>query len=174
MEDGVSRNYYWRVDAIALERTRSKIKYLVQDGFENDILSEEEYNAMIADEKDAAKFYCTFKVYKKHEPMTAPPPPPRPIVSGSGSVTENIAAFVDYHVKDTAKEHHSYLQDTPDFLRYIERINHGPALENNQVLVTWDVVGLYNNILHEEVLDSMKEGLDERNNPDVPTDILIK
>ena len=95
-------------------------------------------------------------------------------MSGSGSVTENIAAFVDYHVKDTAKEHQSYLQDTPDFLRYIERINQGPALENNQVLVTWDVVGLYNNILHEEGLESMKEGLDERNNPEVPTDFLIK
>ena len=172
MENGVSRNYYCRVDEMELERTKSKIKHLVQDGFENEILSEEEYNAMIADDKDAAKFYCTFKVHKKHEPMTAPPP--RPIVSGSGSVTENIAAFVDYHVKDAAKEHHSYLQDTPDFLRYIERINQGPALENNQVLVTWDVVGLYNNILHEEGLDSMKEGLDERNNPEVPTDFLIK
>jgi hypothetical protein len=45
----------------------------------------------LADDKDAAKFYCTFKVHKKHEPMTAPPP--RPTVSGPGSATENIAAF---------------------------------------------------------------------------------
>ena len=26
---------------------------------------------MLADEKDAAKFYSTFKVHKSHEPMTA-------------------------------------------------------------------------------------------------------
>ena len=104
---------------------------------------------MIADDKDAAKFYCNFKVHKEHEPMTAPPP--RPIVSGSGSVTENIAAFVDHHVKDVSKQHQSYLQDTPDFLRYIKQINDGPALEANQILVTWDVVGLYSNIPHDEV-----------------------
>ena len=52
------------------------------------ILSKEESDAMIADDKDAAKFYCTFKVHKKHEPMTAPPP--RPIVSGSGSVPKTL------------------------------------------------------------------------------------
>ena len=114
MDDGVSKQYYSRVDEMELERTKSKIRNLVQEGIENDILSKEESDAMIADEKDAAKFYCTFKVHKKHEPMTAPPP--RPIVSGSGSVTENIATFVDHHVKDISKEHHSYLQDTPTFL----------------------------------------------------------
>ena len=72
---------------------------------------------MSADDKDPAKLYCTFKVHKKHEPMTAPPP--RPIVSGSGSVTENIGAFVDHHIKDIAKQHQSYLQDTPDILRFV-------------------------------------------------------
>ena len=172
MEDGVSRNYYCRVDAMELERTKSNIKHLVQDGFENYILSEEEYNAMIADEKDAAKFYCTFKVHKKHEPMTAPPP--RPIVSGSGSVTENIATFVEYHIKDIAKEHEAYLQDTPDFLRYVEKVNNEQGLEDDHILVTWDVVGLYNNILHEEGLESLNEALETRNNPKVPTDYLIK
>ena len=86
------------VDNIELEKTKSKIRNIVQEGLENDILSKEEHDAMIADDREAAKFYCTFKVHKKHEPMTAPPP--RPIVSGSGSVTENIAAFVDHHIKD--------------------------------------------------------------------------
>ena len=55
---------------------------------------------MLADDREAANFYCNFKVHKKHEPMTAPPP--RPIVGGSGSVTENVAAFVDNHIKDLA------------------------------------------------------------------------
>ena len=97
---------------------------------------------MLEDDKEAAKFYCNFKVHNKHEPMTAPPP--RPIVSGSGSVTENVVAFVDHHIKDISRQHPSYLQDNPDFLRYIERINQGPALEDDQILVTWDVVGLVN------------------------------
>ena len=72
--------------------------YVVQEKWDNDILSKEEYEAMIADVKEAAKFDCTFKVHKSNEPMTAPPP--RRIVSGSGSGTGNIAAFVDHHIKD--------------------------------------------------------------------------
>ena len=172
MDDGVSKQYYSRVDEMELERTKSKIRHLVQEGIENDILSKEESDAMVADEKDAAKFYCTFKVHKKHEPMNAPPP--RPIVSGSGSVTENIAAFVDHHVKNVSKEHHSYLQDTPDFLRYIEGVNQGPGLEDDQILVTWDVVGLYNNILHEEGLRSLEEALDGPISPEIPTEYLVK
>ena len=172
LSDGESKKYYCRVDNMDLEYTKVKIRNLVQEGLDNDILSKEEYTAMLADEKEAAKFYCTFKVHKKHEPMTAPPP--RPIVSGSGSVTENIATFVEYHIKDIAKEHEAYLQDTPDFLRYVEKVNNEQGLEDDHILVTWDVVGLYNNILHEEGLESLNEALETRNNPKVPTDYLIK
>ena len=172
MDTGESKRYYVEVENIELERTKSKIKHLVQEGLENDILTKEEYEAMLADDKDAAKFYCIFKVHKEHEPMTAPPP--RPIVSGSGSATENIAEFVEYHINDISKEHKSYIQDTPDFLRYIEKINQGPRLEDDQILVTWDVVGLYNNILHEDGLESLQEGLDSRQNPEIPTDYLVK
>ena len=93
-----------------------------------DILAEDEYSAMKSDEKDAAKFYCTFKVHKDHAPMTAPPV--RPIISSSGSVTENTAAYVEYHIKDVAKLHHSYLQDTPDLLRCIQIVNGVPAQED--------------------------------------------
>ena len=172
MNNGDSKQYYLRVNEIELEKTKSKIRNIVQEGLDNKILSKEEYEAMLAEDKEAAKFYCTFKVHKDHQPMTAPPP--RPIVSGSGSATENIAAFVEYHIKDISKQHQSYLQDTPDFLRYIENINKGPELENNQILVTWDVVGLYNNIPHEEGLESLKEGLEQRNTPEIPTDYLVR
>ena len=34
--------------------------------------------------------------------------------------------------------------------------------------------GLYNNILHEDGLESLQEGLDSRNNPEIPTDYLVK
>ena len=53
--------------------------------------------------------------HKNHEVGKAPPE--RPIISVNGSVTENISAFVDYHIKSLAIQHFSYLKDTPDFLR---------------------------------------------------------
>ena len=172
MEDGTNKKYYSLVEEIELERTKFKIRNLIEEGLEKEILAEDEYSAMKPDEKEAAKFYCTFKVHKDHAPMTAPPV--RPIVSSSGSVTENTAAYVEYHIKDVAKLHPSYLQDTPDFLRYIQKVNDGPALEDDHILVTWDVTGLYNNILHEEGLESMEQALNSRTNPEIPTDYLVK
>ena len=50
----------------------------------------------------------------------------------------------------------------------------GPALEDDHILVTWDVTGLYNNILHEEGLESMEQALNSRTNPEIPTDYLVK
>ena len=116
MEDKTSKKYYTLVEDIELERTKFKIRNLIEEGLEKEILAEDEYSAMKPDDKDAAKFYCTFKVHKDHAPMTAPPV--RPIVSSSGSVTENTAAYVEYHIKDVSKLQSapSYLQYTPDFL----------------------------------------------------------
>ena len=68
-------------------------------------------------DKGPAKFYEIFKVHKSHTPGKAPPE--RPIISASGSITENIALFVENHLKDLANKHSTYLQDTPDFLRMI-------------------------------------------------------
>ena len=67
---------------------------------------------MNVEDKKAGRFYCNFKVHKQHDHI----PPPRPIVSGSGSFAENVGIFVDHHIKHIATEHKTYLQDTPDFL----------------------------------------------------------
>ena len=58
MGDGEVNKYYLMVDDIELEKTKSKIRNIVQEGLENDILSKEEHDAMIADDREAAKFYC--------------------------------------------------------------------------------------------------------------------
>ena len=77
-------------------------------------------------------------------------PPPRPIISGSGSITENASLYVQHHIKDVSRSHSSYLEDTPDFLRAIEKINEGPNLPVNALLVTMDATYLYDNIPNDE------------------------
>ena len=99
-------------------------------------------------------------------------PPPRPINSGSGSITENISLFVNSHIKDLANKHPSYLQDTPDFLREIENINSGPKLPENVLLVGIDATGLFTNIPHEDRTRSMKEAIEERTDKTVPTELM--
>ena len=60
----------------------------------------------------------------------------RPIVSGSGSLTEGIATYVEHFIKDSYTSHETYLLDTYDLLRDIECIKRGPNLNKGAVLVT--------------------------------------
>ena len=114
-------------------------------------------------------FYRNSQVHKQHEHS----PQTRPLISGSGSITENIAIFVEHHLKHIANKHDTYLQDTPDFLRRVEEINQGPRLDPKIVLCTWDEVGLFTNIAHDEGIEVMQEKHDKRSNPKVPTDFLV-
>ena len=87
---------------------------------------------MNADDKDKGWFYCNFKVHKEHNNI----PPPRPITSCSGSITENIGTFIEYHIKKIATTHEAYIEDTQDFLRVIDKINKGPKHHPKTMLVT--------------------------------------
>ena len=115
---------------------------------------------MLADYKQSGRFYCNFKVHKPHEPNTRPPE--RPIISGSGSITEGIGTVVNHYIKDIGTQHESYIKDIRDFLRLIDQINRGPKVKSNVMLVTMNVIGLLTNIAHEEGIKCMKEQLDKR------------
>ena len=140
-QDGSSSRFYIRVENQKLEETKNKIINLVQEGYDNQILSKQEYEAMNDISDNPGKFYCTFKVHKQHDEGTTPPV--RPISSGSGSMYENIGKYLEHHIKDIAKEYPAYLQDTLDFLRNIETINEGELLPENAMLVTMDVSSLF-------------------------------
>ena len=170
--DGSTDPYYEKVEESKLTEIKDDIKHLLEEGYENEYLTKSEFEAMDPTSKGAAKFYQIFKVHKKHQaPET---PPERPIISASGSVTENLGLFVEHYIKDLANKHPSYLQDTPDFLRMVEERNKGPPLPPHAVLVTVDVSALYTNIPQEEGLECVREALYSRNNPKVPTEYIIR
>ena len=85
--------YYKKVEDIELDRAKARIKNTLEEALENNIITEEEFRALNPDDKNPSKFYCNFKIHKPHAFMTTPPP--RPIISGSGSITENIGIFVE-------------------------------------------------------------------------------
>ena len=66
----------------------------------------------------------------------------------------------------------SYLQDTPDLLRQIEKMNETP-LPAGAFAVSIDVVGLYQNIPHEEGINYFGEALNTRKDQTIPTDFLV-
>jgi hypothetical protein len=171
-DNGDTKQYYRRVEDTSLEIAKMKIKLILEEGYNNNIITHEEFNAMNPDDNDAAKFYCNFKVHKEHTPMTAPPP--RPIISGSNSITKNIGHFVEFYINDLANKHDSYLQDSPDFLRYINKINNETILEDNVILVTLDVKALFTNIIHKEGLNSLEKALESRINKEIPSGFIIR
>ena len=153
-----NKPYYTEVNDIALDIAKNKIKNVLDKGLEEESISKSEYDAMIAENKKPGRFYCNLKVHKPHDHI----PPPRPIISGSESITENIGTFVEHHIHDEATKHKAFLQDTPHFLRIIERINKGEKLHPKTMAVTMDVTSLYTNIIHKEGLSSLQNTLQKR------------
>jgi len=162
--------YYTQVDALEVERSKAQIENTLLEALKDNIISQDEFHAMNPKDKEPGRFYCNFKVHKKHEHGQTPPE--RPIISGSGSLTEGIGMYVNHHIKETGTKHPTYLQDTSDFLRIIEEINDGPKLPSNALIATLDVHTLFTNIAHEEGLACTKKQLDKRIDQKIPTDFL--
>ena len=159
--------YYSKVDDLSVERAKHKIREVLEEGLEHGHITKHEFNAMLADDKMPGKFYSNFKVHKPDIPV-------RPILSTCGSLTEGLATYVEHHISPIANTHDTYLQDTPDFLRTIVKINKGPNLSQNAILVTLDVKALYTNIKHEDGLQCLQKQLQEKSQPEVPQTFIMK
>ena len=167
-----NKKFYQKVNQLKLDEAKQEIKKVLEEAHDNEIITKDEYDAMNPDSKGLGKFYGTFKVHKEHTEGTAPPL--RPIVSGCGSVTENIGVFVEHFLKNVATHHESYLQDTPSFLRYVEELNSEGKLPKSALLVTVDVSSLYTNINHLDATNTAREALSERETKEVPTELLVR
>ena len=101
-----------------------------------------------------ARFYLLPKIYKRLNNV-----PGRPVISNCGYHTENISAFLDFHLKPLAQAVKLYIKDTKDF--FIKLCSF-PKLPGNIILWTVDVVGLYQNNPYEEGLSVLRKRLDNR------------
>ena len=70
--------HYEKVNSSVVQEAKSKIKSIWDEGYDNLIISKEEYEAMDPTDKNPSKFYCTFKVHENHKEGEAPPE--RPII----------------------------------------------------------------------------------------------
>ena len=111
-----------------------------------------------------ARFYLLPKIHKRLHDV-----PGRPVISNCGYYTENISAFLDFHLQPLAQAVKSYIKDTKDFLNKLRSL---PKLPSDIILCTVDVVGLYPNIPHEEGLSALRKRLDNRKEKYISTDTL--
>ena len=165
--DGTESPYYREASEEDLEAAKAAILNVLNDALEQEIITKKEYEAMDPTSKGVGRFYQNFKLHKAHEGI----PPERPIVSASGSITENLSHFVQHYIRDLATTHESYIQDTPDLLRELDKLENIP---DNAILLTVDVTALYTNIQKEDALVSVEKLLEARQDKSMPTDFLIK
>ena len=117
-------------------------------------ISDETLDYFLISNPKLGRFYLLPKIHKRLCNV-----PERPVISNSGYYTENISAFLEYHLKLISQKVKSYLKDKIDFLRKLDAL---PSLPEDTILCTIDIVGLYRNIPHEDGLPAMGKALDER------------
>ena len=93
---------------------------------------------------DPPRIPVSYTLTKIHKPT--PVGRRRPIISRCSGPTERISAFVDHLIQLIAQLQASYLEDTTDFINFIERIK----LPKSAILVSMDVTSLYTNIPQRE------------------------
>ena len=169
---GQHQEYYDKIDKTTFNKAANKIIDTIDESFDNEIIDTEEHKAMAPEGKPPGKFYCTFKVNKVS--CEGKMPTVRHIISGSGSLKENIGTYAEHHLKKLANTHYTYLRDAPDFVCHIENINSKETLPANAIMVTVDVSALYTNIPRSEGLQYCREELNERGNKDIPTEYLVR
>ena len=97
--------------------------------------------------------------------------PGRPFISNCGFYTENISAFLDFHLQPLTREVKSYIKDTNDFLKKLRSLTDLPS---DIILCSVDVVGLYPNIPHDEGLSALQKRLELRRDKKVSTSTLVE
>jgi hypothetical protein len=163
--------YYEKITEKYLTKAKKEIEVTLKKAYETKQITKDEEKSMSTKEKGPGKLYQLFKLHKKHEAPNLPAG--RPVISGCNSFTENMSLFVDYHAKHLVPKIPSYLQDTPDLLRKLERWK-DVTIPEDVFPVSIDVVGLYTNIPHNEGTETFRNALEKREDKAVTTDLLVE
>ena len=162
-------NFYYQVPEDQTLIFKKELDKLLSDQFKNASLPPDlRKSDLITRFPTEGRFYTLPKIHKQERP-----PPGRPIVSASGTITEAASAFADHHLKPLVPQLPSFIQDTTHFLQKLEVIKKS-TLPPGTLLITLDVSSLYTNIPHEEGLRASEHFLNKRKNTTIPTDFLIK
>ena len=161
------KNVYEEISGDVISPLVKIIKYhLANVKSRGDVSGETTMDYFMVNNPRIGRFYLLPKIHKRLDGV-----PGRPVISNCGYFTENISAFLDHHLQPLARQVKSYLRDTNDFLKNLREL---PALPNNALLCTVDVIGLYPNIPHDDGLAALKNALDKRIDQSISTESLLE
>ena len=114
----------------------------------------------------SAQFYLLLKNHKRLENV-----PGQPVISNCRFYTENISAFLDFHLQPLAGEVKSHIKDTNDFLKKLRSLT---DLSSDITLCSEDIAGLYPNMPHGEDLSTLQNCLELRRDKKVSISTLVE
>ena len=93
------------------------------------------------------------------------------MISTNETGTDNISTFVDFHLKSIVSKIPQILEDTRD---YLQRLNQIGDISENALLVSFDVVGLYPHIPHDQGVETMERFFNKHEDPSVSSESICK
>lgn len=129
-----------------------QILSIKKPALDNELIDSDLYDFLYEKTPKTPALYLLQKVHKN-----LIKPPGRPIVSGKGSILNNISIFLDKVLRDYAIQSKSYIRDTSDFLLKIAQL----MIPESAILASFDVVSLYTSIDHDRGNEAVRKALDK-------------
>ena len=159
-------NVYKKIDKVSLKDVNAKIRTILNFMLNKKEIDKKILEYLLVKNPQLGRFYLLPKIHKRTMNV-----PGRPVISNNGTATERISEYLDFHLKQIVPEIPHILEDTRDFLKRIADLSDIPE---NAILVSFDVIGLYPHIPHDDGLKFMKMFLDNRKDKTVSTESLIE
>ena len=94
----------------------------------------------------------TAELYLLNKVQSDPPTKARPIILANGCPVERISEYVDFFLQPFVTEQHTYIKDTSDFIRKVEKL----TVPDGSLIITLDYASMYTNIIHDEAVSATK------------------
>lgn len=142
--------YYRRLNDDPTAEFKRIVSDVVTDLVKENKIAQSALRTLIPLSPVAGRFYTLPKIHKENIPG-------RPIVSGIGTVTENLSRYVDTLISSIPVSLPSYIKDTNHFLNDIIDLD----IPDGSFLVILDVCSLYTNIPHSDGIRAVVKAYNE-------------
>ena len=142
--------FYKQLDYDPTEEHKLLVKRTILDLITEKKMADSAIHSLIPLSPVAGRFYLLPKIHKKDNPG-------RPIISGIGTVTENLSSYVDSLISNIPATFPSFVRDTTHFLSDLLDI----TIPKGSLLVTLDVASLYTNIPHTDGIGAVVKSYEE-------------
>lgn len=166
----LSEKYYTKIEHPTTENIQHSVLDLINKLFNQDLIDEMTYKYLTMNFKPTPGIiYFLPKIHKLPQNIldsenynnTGLLIPSRPIVSQINSCTQRIGRLADIFLLPLVQQQYTYLKDTKDLINKIESLQFDTCEENdNIILATYDITSMYTNMTIEELLEAVRNTLE--------------